>query len=205
MLERFTPAARGAIEQAAREADAPNSRPRPVETEHLLLALLSEDAGIAYGVLHDAGLTAERVRADIERLTGSPSPAGILSEEDAAALRTIGIDVSAVLARVEESFGPGALDPEDGNIDRQAPKRGLLARRGRPNQGRSRFSERGRKVLELSLREAVRLHHDYIGPEHLLLGLIREGDGLAMRIVTEAGLSPAELRTTTINALSVAG
>ena len=198
MLERFTPEARGAIERAAREASAP-PRSRPVDTEHLLLALLSEDMGIAYTVLHDAGLAAEQVRTDIERLTG---PAGGLTEDDAAALRTIGIDVSAVLARIEESFGPGALATGDAE---KSAKRGFLGRRSGSQPSRSRLTERGRKVLELSLREALRLHHDYIGTEHLLLALIREGDGLAMRIVTEAGLSPAELRTSTLNALSVAG
>jgi ATP-dependent Clp protease ATP-binding subunit ClpA len=52
-------------------------------------------------------------------------------------------------------------------------------------------------VLELSLREALRLKHKYIGTEHILLGLIREGEGLAAKIITESGVDLADLRRAT--------
>jgi ATP-dependent Clp protease ATP-binding subunit ClpA len=199
VLERFTAEARATVGRAVHLA---NNRHRGlVDTEHLLLALLSTDAGTAYTVLSGIGLTAQGVRADIERLTGSPEP--VLSDDDAAALRTIGIDVEAVLARVEESFGPGALDP-DPDDGRAETKRGFLGRHGAPAQPRSRFSASGRKALELSLREALRLKHNYIGTGHLLLGLIRSGDGLAMKIVADAGISPEDLRAATLEAMKAA-
>ncbi|HEV2640786.1 MAG TPA: Clp protease N-terminal domain-containing protein [Actinocrinis sp.] len=201
MLERFTPEARGALTRAAQEAGAPQRR--LVDTEHWLLALVTGDSGaegggIAFTVLQNAGFTADGVRADIERLSGAPEP--LLSDEEAEALRAIGIDADAVLARIEESFGPDALaaDPDPA---RPEPRRGLLGRRTAQPGGRTRFSDRGKKVLGLAVREAQRLHHDYIGTEHLLLGLIREGDGLAMKIITDAGSSADELRAATVAAL----
>jgi ATP-dependent Clp protease ATP-binding subunit ClpA len=66
------------------------------------------------------------------------------------------------------------------------------------------FTRRSKKVLELSVREAVGLKHHYLGPEHILLGLLREGEGLAVLILTEAGLTVDELRARTIAALDEA-
>ena len=57
-------------------------------------------------------------------------------------------------------------------------------------------------MLELALRESLALGHNYIGSEHLLLGLIREGEGMAARILTEAGVSLDDLRARTIAALN---
>ncbi|MEU4220303.1 Clp protease N-terminal domain-containing protein [Actinoplanes sp. NPDC026623] len=110
-------------------------------------------------------------------------------EEDAAALKAIGIDLDAVRRAIEENFGPGAL-----RLPRNAPpkRRGLLGRlRG---GGRTPFSPRAKKVLELSLREALRLKHNFIAPEHILLGILREGRGLAVQILTEAQVDLARLR-----------
>jgi ATP-dependent Clp protease ATP-binding subunit ClpA len=186
MLERFTRQAREAVMRAREERR--QLRHPHIGTEHLLLGLLSEDAGIAYGVLHEAGVEAAAVRAELRRLVGTPPT--VLGDKDAAALRTIGIDLDAVLARIEESFGPDALDPPPP----AQPERGLLGRRRRPP---GRLTPPARKVLELSLREALRLKHNYIGTEHILLGLIREGEGLAAKILTEAGVDLADLRRAT--------
>jgi len=68
----------------------------------------------------------------------------------------------------------------------------------------TRFTRRAKKVLELSLRESLWLHHSYIGAEHILLGLLREGDGLTVEILTRAGLSRDELRRATLAALNKA-
>jgi ATP-dependent Clp protease ATP-binding subunit ClpA len=189
MFERFTVEAREVVVRAKQESrDLHHPR---IGTEHLLLALLSDQAGVAYAVLHEAGLDAARVRAEIERLVGTPPP--LLSDTDAAALRTIGIDLDAVLARIEESFGPDAL-----NAAPPPGRRGLL-RRGR--RGGSGFTPRAKKVLELSLREAIRLNHRSIGTEHILLGMIRDGSGLAARILTDAGVTLDDLRRATLAAL----
>ena len=116
------------------------------------------------------------MRAEARRLVGNQAPLG---DDDAAALATIGIDLSAVVDQVERSFGAGALASD-------APGRGRFPRRP--------FTKRAKKVLGLALREALRLHHDYIGTEHLLLGLIREGDGLAAKILVDGGISLEALR-----------
>jgi ATP-dependent Clp protease ATP-binding subunit ClpA len=170
-------------------------RHRHIGTEHLLLALLKEDGGIASGVLRGAGVRRDRVRADVDRLLGRPQK--ILTDADADALRTIGIDLDAVLARIEEAYGPAALDAPC-----KPARRGLFRRRRVRNH--IPFTPRAKKVLELSLREALHLGHSYIGTEHILLGLIREGNGLAAQILTEAGVDLADLRREVLAALGKA-
>ena len=186
MFERFTTAARDTVLRARHEAQA--LRHPYIGTEHLLLALLDESAGEAYVVLHEAGVEHDRVAAGIRRLLGPAS--GTLTEEDAAALSTVGIDLDAVLARIEESFGPGALD---------APAPG--GRSPRRTGNGTRFTGRAKKVLGLALREAVHLGHRSIGAEHILLGIIREGDGLAARVLVDEGHNLDGLRRTTLAAL----
>jgi len=181
MFERFTAQARDVVRMALEEAEI-LKHPR-VGTEHLLLAL-TRGPGPAAAVLAEAGVHASQVRADIERLVGSRGR--LLGEEDAAALRTIGIDLDAVQASIDRTFGPAALTERD-----TGGRRWWRRRRG---TGRSRFGPRAKKVLELSLREAIRLRHHEIGPEHVLLGLIREGEGLGARILVDRGVDLAELR-----------
>lgn len=62
-----------------------------------------------------------------------------------------------------------------------------------------KFSQRVKEVISLAKEEALRLGHDYIGTEHLILGMIREGDGLGLSLIQKAGLNPEELRTTIEN------
>jgi ATP-dependent Clp protease ATP-binding subunit ClpA len=140
-----------------------------VGTEHLLLALLaSSSAGPAAHVLTEGGLTPQLVRTEVVRLTGSSSTLGA---GEAEALQAIGIDLDAVRSKLEDSFGEGVLDvPVD---DPGRP----------PFRGGIRFTRRAKKVLELALREAKALRHNYIGTEHILLGLIRERDGIAGQIL----------------------
>lgn len=71
-----------------------------------------------------------------------------------------------------------------------------------PTAGHRRFTLRAKKVLELALREALQLGHNYIGTEHLLLGLIREGDGGAIRILADHSLTPVEVRQAVIRQLA---
>jgi ATP-dependent Clp protease ATP-binding subunit ClpA len=186
MFERFTEESRTIVIVARREAV--ELQHPTVGTEHLLLAMLA-DPGAAGTVLRAAGLQPAAIRSEIVRLVGTPSP--LLDEDDAAALRSIGIDVDTVLARIEESFGPQALLPP------AEPRRGWLRRRGPA----SRFGRRSKKVMELSLREAIRLKDRQIGSGHLLLGLLREGQGLAAKIMVDAGVDLATLRDRTEQAL----
>src|SRR6202047_2583274 len=83
----------------------------------------------------------------------------------AKALESLGISLEAVRQQVEEIIGQG----------QQAPS------------GHIPFTKRAKKALELSLRESVQLGHNYIGTEHILLGLIREGDGVAAQVLVKLG------------------
>lgn len=187
MFEKFTTRARQVVVDAQQEAHRLGHD--RVGTEHLLLALVGPDGDGAARLLSGAGLTPEGVRAAIVAALGEPR---MLTDEDAAALEAIGIDVEAVRARIEESFGPGALAPEP------AARPGLFGGRRTP------FTPRSKKVLELALREAIRLRHRGIGTEHVLLGLIREGKGLAAKIMAEAGIDLPALRRTTEESLRAA-
>jgi ATP-dependent Clp protease ATP-binding subunit ClpA len=199
MFERFTNDARAVVARSQDEARGLGHR--YIGTEHLLLGLLDPSAGTGYAVLTAAGIDRERVRTAIVNVVGTGKGTGPLSDDDAEALQAIGIDLPAVRAKIEEVFGPGALD-----WPTRPRRRGLLRRRDRdcPPSGRIPFTARAKKVLELSLREAVALHHDYLGTEHVLLGLIREGHGLAALILTDAGLSLEDLRAQTIARLDEA-
>ncbi len=66
-----------------------------------------------------------------------------------------------------------------------------------------RFTERVRKVISLARQEAVRLHHDYIGTEHLLLGLVKEGEGVAAVVLTNLGVNTDDMRRAVENAVDV--
>src|SRR5262249_23776484 len=90
---------------------------------------------------------------------------GLVHEGAAESLESLGISLEAVRQQVEEIIGRG----------QQAPS------------GHIPFTPRAKKVLELSLREALQLGHNYIGTEHILLGLIREGDGVAAQVLVKLG------------------
>jgi ATP-dependent Clp protease ATP-binding subunit ClpA len=183
MFERFSNEARQVVVRARQEAD--ELRHPMIGTEHLLLAMLAEP-GTAKDVLRDAGLELAAVRADLLRHVKAAPP--LMDAQDAEALRSVGIDVDAVLARILESFGPDALVPP------ATTKRGWFGRRGRVG---GRFAPRSKKVLELSLRETLRLDNSEINSGHILLGLLREGNGLGATILAEAGVDFAQLRTRT--------
>src|SRR6202047_2981159 len=98
----------------------------------------------------------------------------------AKALESLGISLEAVRQQVEEIIGQG----------QQAPS------------GHIPFTPRAKKVLELSLREALQLGHNYIGTEHILLGLIREGKGVAAQVLVKLGAELTRVRQQVIQLLS---
>jgi ATP-dependent Clp protease ATP-binding subunit ClpA len=177
MLERFTKPARRVVESAV--GTASRSRATRVRPEHLFLALLAEDGSLAVQVLSALGATPDRILAEIEGRRNRYAEG--LGDEDAEALATIGIDLEEVLRR---------LDPEP---DEALPR------------VRTRFSREAKKVLELSLREAVALHHNYIGTEHILLGLAREGDPLVSDTLAAMEITPKRLRAAVADAVRKAG
>jgi ATP-dependent Clp protease ATP-binding subunit ClpA len=176
MFERFTEEARGVVVAAQREAS--DLHHGWIGTEHLLLGLLAEPQARGARLLAGFGITRAWGRAEVERVIGRGEP-----DLDAAALATLGIDLDAVRERVERTFGPGALSRRPG------------CRRGRsPGDARIPFTPRAKKALELSLREAIAMGDNFIGSEHLLLGLAREGEGVAAEILRSRAVTRQTVR-----------
>jgi ATP-dependent Clp protease ATP-binding subunit ClpA len=192
MFERFTQGAREVVVRA--QVEARELRQTPIGTEHLLLALLTDESGPIAGALRDNGVDAGFVRAEIERRVGPHPKLTTEAEadaEDKAALKAIGIDLDAVRAAIEENFGAGSLRlPRTTATSRKRKLFGRFFAAG----GHVPFSDRSKKVLELSLREALRLNQKFIAPEHILLGIIRDGNGLAMLILTDQDVDIDRLR-----------
>ena len=108
---------------------------------------------------------------------------GLVREGDgfaARALVSLDISLEAVRLQVQEIIGRGQAAPT----------------------GHIPFTPRAKKVLELSLREALQLGHNYIGTEHILLGLIREGEGVAAQVLQKLGADLDRVRQTVIQLLS---
>jgi ATP-dependent Clp protease ATP-binding subunit ClpA len=201
MFERFTNPAREVVAQS--QENARRLKHGYIGTEHLLLALAEQDSG-AGALLHAEGLTAKGIEEAIVRFVGTRP--GTLGADDAAALRAIGIDLDEVIARIEKNFGPVPLEAPQPEARRWFPlRRQRPAGRGRTRLGgHVPFTGRAKKVLELSLREAIALSHNHIGSEHILLGLLREGNGLAAQAIRDAGVDLTELRQRTIASLEQA-
>ncbi|MEW2401741.1 Clp protease N-terminal domain-containing protein [Streptomyces sp. NPDC046862] len=145
MFERFTDRARWVVRVSQDEARRLNHD--CIGTEHMLLALVRQDEGVAVEVLKRLGI--------------SPEDTG---------------------RQVEEAIGRGGQTPPDA-----IP-----------------FTPRTKKVLELSLREAVGLGHNYVGTEHILLGLIREGEGVAAQVLLKLGATTLDpVRKQVIQVLSI--
>jgi ATP-dependent Clp protease ATP-binding subunit ClpA len=174
MFERFTEDARTVVLGAQRHAVA--LRHGYIGTEHLLLGLLDDPDAPVARLLGRFGIGRDWVTGEVERIVGRGEP-----DLDADALATLGIDLDAVRERVERRFGAGALSGRTrcrrGGLGRVAP-----------------FTPRAKKVLELSLREAVALGDRSIGAEHVLLGIAREGDGVAAEILRSRGVDRATVR-----------
>ena len=111
---------------------------------------------------------------------------GLIHEHEgvaAKALESLDISLESVRGQVEEIIGPGAKPPE----------------------GHIPFTPRAKRVLELSLREALQLGHNYIGTEHVLLGLIREGEGVAAQVLVKLGADLARVREQVVHLLATLG
>jgi ATP-dependent Clp protease ATP-binding subunit ClpA len=169
MFERFTSEARATVVGAQDEARRTSSA--RLGTEHLLLALLEQGTPTAE-VLARHGLSHDELAAAVAR--SSPG-----DELDADALSSLGIDLDAVRSTVEAAFGPGALDG--------APSPGA-------GRGHVPLTPRAKKVLELSLREAIAMRSREITDGHIALGLLRDGEGRAVRLMADRGVDPRGLR-----------
>jgi ATP-dependent Clp protease ATP-binding subunit ClpA len=143
MFERFTANARRSVVMAQEEARRMNHN--YIGTEHILLGLLRQPDGLAYGVLDGVGVSLDGTREEVTAIVG-----------------------------------PGKSEPK----------------------GHIPFTPRAKKILELSLREALALHNNYIGTEHILLGLIREGEGVAA-VILRAHAPLLDIRATMLDLVPV--
>jgi ATP-dependent Clp protease ATP-binding subunit ClpC len=143
MYERFTDRARKVMQLANQEAQRFNHE--YIGTEHILLGLVKEGAGVAANALKNLNIDLRKVRLEVEKIVQS---------------------------------GPDML-----------------------TMGKLPQTPRAKKVIEYSIEEARGLNHNYVGTEHLLLGLMREGDGVAAQVLAHLGLTTDRVRTKVMNSL----
>jgi ATP-dependent Clp protease ATP-binding subunit ClpC len=127
-----------------------------------------------------------------ERFTDRARRVVVFAQEEARGLNHNWIGTEhLLLAVIREGHGVGAKALESMQISLDAARQqveSIIGRGQEPVGDRHiAFTPRAKKVLELSLREALQLGHDYIGTEHILLGLIREGDGVAAQVLVNLG------------------
>ncbi|WP_292700180.1 AAA family ATPase [Microbacterium sp. 69-10] len=218
MFERFTDRARRVVVLAQEEAKMLNHN--YIGTEHILLGLIHEGEGVAAKALESLGISLDAVREQVQDIIGQGQQQptghipftprakkvlelslrealqlghnyigtehillGLIHEGEgvaAKALESLGISLDAVREQVQDIIGQGQQQPT----------------------GHIPFTPRAKKVLELSLREALQLGHNYIGTEHILLGLIREGEGVAAQVLVKLGADLNKVRQQVIQLLS---
>jgi ATP-dependent Clp protease ATP-binding subunit ClpA len=188
MFERFTDKARTVVISARAEAAERGDQLGPV---YMLYALTTGE-GVAARALAGLGVDAARVQRELDRPTALGRPLEGLGDEpdsgDAEALAAIGIDLGEIKRRIEDSFGPDALERVP-----PAPQ-GPLSWTGRPTVTRE-----SKQSLGLALKEARALHHTYIGTEHLLLGLLGAAErnprgDFTPATLRELGIDPVQAR-----------
>jgi ATP-dependent Clp protease ATP-binding subunit ClpA len=179
VLERFTPAARQALEDARAEAGLAGQA--QIHSEHMLIGLVCEP-GPAAEALSAAGLDAQALRARLPR-----GPLGPRGELDAEALASLGIDLDAVRRATDAAFGPGALD-----------------RTAVPGRRRLRFADDARQTLADAVRHASKLGQHTISTGHLLIGIIDQQNNAAYGLLAQAGADVPALRADVLRRISAA-
>jgi ATP-dependent Clp protease ATP-binding subunit ClpA len=187
MLERFSRSARVSVVLAQEEAREVSSE--EVRPEHLLVGVLKSAGRDLSGVLSGFGLTADAIR---DRLASTDRSDDESFEADAEALRSIGIDLRAVRDAVDRTFGADTYD----NALRKSGRR-------RRRRGHTPFTKSAKKVLELSLREALAHKDNWIGCEHIVLGIVRGGDKFTLALITDH-VDTAQLRAAVVDLLDQA-
>ena len=209
MFERFTERARQVVVLAQDEARA--LRHDHIGTEHLLLGLMREEPGVAARVLHEAGVHVDTVRAEVRKVAAgndAPSPGPIPFSPGAKAALEAGLhealDVGHSFIGTEHIL-LGILRNPEPHIAAVLTAAGsevgdLVARAEAALPGRSiveiapdiigfeRLTEFARGAIVLAQEEARALNHNYVGTEHVLLGLLREEQGGAARALAAVGV-----------------
>ncbi len=142
-----------------------------------------------------------------ERFTDAARRVVVLAQEESRMLGHTSIGTEhLLLGLVHEGDGVAARALEDKGVtlDRARTEVAAIAGEGaRRPSGHIPFTPRAKHVMELSLREALRLKHSYIGTEHLLLGLLHEGAGVGVQTIQQIGVDPDALRQEVLTLLRV--
>ena len=141
-----------------------------------------------------------------ERFTDRARRVVVLAQEEARVLHHNYIGTEHILlGLIQEGEGVAAKALESLGISLDAVRtevKDIIGSGGNPPSGYIPFTPRAKKVLELALREALQLGHKYIGTEHILLGLIREGEGVAAQVLVKLGADLSRVRQQVISLLS---
>lgn len=157
----WTPRARKALEYAIEEANTLNQH---VGTEHLLLGLIREYEGVGAQVLMNMGLQLDQVRTEVTKLLGTdPQLVSPSLPPTMLPLRP----VTELIASPFMTFASDVATTPDTEESAMY----------------ERFTDRARRVMQLANQEAQRFNHEYIGTEHILLGLVKEGSGVAANVL----------------------
>jgi ATP-dependent Clp protease ATP-binding subunit ClpA len=172
VFERFTEPARRVVVLA--QEDARERADQSIGSEHLLLGLCRASDTRGAALLAARGVTLAAVEEDLRRTARPDGP----DLPDRDALASVGIDLDEVRGRIEDAFGPGALEST------------RAAGRGRKRLwGHIPFEQGAKKALEYSLREAVRRGDRSLGTEHMVLGLLHGETGRASALLHARGLT----------------
>src|SRR5271157_4928857 len=133
-----------------------------------------------------------------ERFTDRARRVVVLAQEEARMLHHNYTGTEHILlGLIREGEGVAAQALESLGISLEAVRQqveGIICQGQQAPSGHIPFTPRAKKALELSLREALQLGHSYIGPEHMLLGLVREGDGVAAQVLVSLGADLGQVR-----------
>jgi KAP family P-loop domain/AAA lid domain/Clp amino terminal domain, pathogenicity island component len=173
MFERLTDRARRVVVLAHDEARMLNHN--YIGTEHILLGLIREGEGVAAKALESLGISLEAVRQQVGEIIGQGQQEATLGE-----------------GQPVEVFN--GQDQQIEEINLQGQQLEEVKGQAQAPSGHIPFTPRAKKVLELSLREALQLDHNHIGTEHILLGLIREGEGVAAQALVKLGAGLSRVR-----------
>src|SRR6187431_1022391 len=154
----------------------------------------------------DAGRRVERL---FERFTERARQVVVLAQDEARALKHNYIGTEHILLgllREEEGLAARVLEQLDITVEEvRAQVAHIVGQGDEVTTGQIPFTPRAKKVLELALREALSLGHNYIGTEHILLGLVRENEGVAARILLDFDADAEKIRNEIIRMLSGPG
>lgn len=147
-----------------------------IGTEHLLLGLLREGQNISATILENRGMTLEKARTQVLQILDQPGPSAITNPE----------------SQTTKQSGEALSTPTQTRTAREHTKEANMSWE---EQYLSRLTAQGQAVLDLAREEALRFQHNYIGTEHLLLGLVRAEESVAAQVLARLGVALTKVRS----------